>query len=451
MIGAANNTGALLLARYVLPVRPAHTLLDEHAVRVVDGRIDALLPAAEAVRRYPDDERIDLPEHVLMPGLINAHTHSPMTLLRGYADDLALEPWLREHIWPAEQRWVSPEFVRDGTRLALAEMLRGGVTCFNEMYFFPDVMAETVERAGLRAVIGVPIIDVPTPWARGIDDCLDKARALVADWSSSDRIDIALAPHAPYTVDDAGLSATVMLADEQGVLIAMHVLEASWEVANSKRQHGVGTLERLERLGVLGERFIAVHVVQVDEDDIARLALTGTQVVHCPESNLKLASGVSPVPELLRGGVNVSIGTDGAASNNNLDLLGEARTAALLAKGVSGDPEALDAWQTLDLLTINGARALGKGSELGSIEVGKRADLAAMDLSAPETQPLHEVHAQLVYSASSRQFTDVWVEGRRLLAEGEPTSEELRRAAEVGPVWKARLQERVTPSKSVQA
>jgi 5-methylthioadenosine/S-adenosylhomocysteine deaminase len=230
----------------------------------------------------------------------------------------------------------------------------------------------------------------------------------------------------------------------------MHVLEAPWEVSSSKRQYGLGTLERLERLGVLGQRFIAVHVVQVDEDDIERLAATGTHVVHCPESNLKLASGVSPVPELLRRGVNVSIGTDGAASNNNLDLLGEARTAALLAKGISGDPKALDAWQTLDLLTINGARALGKASELGSIEPGKRADLAAMDLRAPETQPLHEVHAQLVYSASSRQFSDVWVDGQRLLRDGELTGTPLRQAAEKGPVWKARLHDRDAPRESAQ-
>lgn len=433
------EAGTLLLPRYLLPVRPARTVLFDQAVRIAGGRIDAVMPASEALERFPRDQQIDLDRHVLMPGLINMHTHSPMSLLRGYADDLALDDWLRKHIWPAEQRWVSPEFVRDGMHLALAEMLRGGVTGFNEMYFFPEVMAETVAEVGMRASIGVPIIDVPTPWAGGIGECLDKASSLMADWSSHELIDIALAPHAPYTVDDKGLAATAGLARESRARVDMHVLEAAWEIAQSMDSHGMGSLERLDRHGLLGPGFLAVHMVQIDAEDIARVAATGTNIAHCPESNLKLANGVAPIPRLLEAGVNVCLGTDGAASNNNLDLLGEARTAALVAKGFSGDPEALSTWETLDLLTIGGARALGRDDDLGTIEAGKIADLCALDLAAPETQPLHNIASQLVYSASSRQFSDVWVAGQQLLVEGEPVSEALRSAPERAAKWQERL------------
>ncbi len=433
------SIGTLLLPRFVLPVRPERTVLREHAVRLLDGRIDAILPADEAAVRYPDDDRVDLGRHALLPGFVNAHTHSPMSLLRGYADDLALDAWLREHIWPAEQRWVSPEFVREGTQLALVEMLRGGVTCFNEMYFFPEVIAETADEAGLRAVIGAPVIDVPTPWASGIAECLERSRELVDRFAATERIDVALAPHAPYTVDEAGLAAVKALSEETGVRVNMHVLEAAWEIRHSREQFGKGPLQRLHGHGLLGPEFMAVHMVHLDEADIALLVETGTHVIHCPESNLKLGNGVCPVPALLEAGVNVALGTDGAASNNDLDLLGEARTAALVAKGFSGDPEALDAWKVLDLMTINGARAMGRESDFGTIEPGKLADLCAFDLDWPETQPVHRVHAQVVYSAASRQVSDVWVGGRRLLEAGAPTTLDLPGILASAEAWNARM------------
>jgi 5-methylthioadenosine/S-adenosylhomocysteine deaminase len=434
-----SGKGTLLLARSVLPVRPARTVLDDHAVRVVAGRITELLPRKTAIARFPEDEQVDLPRHVLMPGLINMHTHSPMSLLRGYADDLALDAWLREHIWPAEQRWVSPDFVRDGTALSMVEMLRGGQTCFNEQYFFPEVMADLVDQAGMRALIGAPVIDVRTPWASGIDECLARADALASAWGGHDRVSIALAPHAPYTVDDPGLDATRRLADEHGIRVNMHVLEASWEIDHSRKEHGQRVLDRLQAHGLLNDQFMAVHMVHLDDEDVAQLVETGTHVIHCPESNLKLASGVSPVAGLLEAGVNVAIGTDGAASNNDLDLLGEARTAALVAKGFSGNPEAVDAWSALELLTINGARALGQEDALGSIEPGKWADLCALDLDHPETLPVHHVHSQLIYSASARQFTDVWVAGRRLLHDGAVTAPGLGSATERAREWQARM------------
>lgn len=434
-----SDRGTLLLARTVLPVRPARTLLEDHAVRVVSGRITELLPRETAIARFPGDEVVELPRHVLMPGLINMHTHSPMSLLRGYADDLALESWLREHIWPAEQRWVSPEFVRDGTALALVEMLRGGQTCFNEMYFFPEVIADLVDTSGMRALIGTPVINVQTPWASGIEECLRHADALASDWGGHQRVSIALAPHAPYTVDDAGLAATRTLADRQRLRVNMHVLEASWEIDHSRKEFGQRVLQRLHAHGLLGEDFMAVHMVHLDDEDVAQLAETGAHVIHCPESNLKLANGVSPVAAMLDAGINVAIGTDGAASNNDLDLLGEARTAALVAKGFSGDPEALDAWSTLEMMTLNGARALGREADLGSIEPGKCADLCALDLDHPETLPVHHIHSQLVYSASARQFTDVWVAGRRLLHDGVVTAPGLGSAMEKAREWQGRM------------
>jgi 5-methylthioadenosine/S-adenosylhomocysteine deaminase len=414
--------GQLLFPRYLLPVRPAGCLLEDYALRIVGQAIEAILPAGEARERFPDDTEVVLDRHVLLPGLINMHTHSPMSLLRGYADDLALQEWLQQHIWPAEQRWVSPEFVRDGTRLAALEMLRGGVTCFNEMYFFPEEIAAVAGEAGMRACLGVPIIDVPTPWANGLADCLARAKELIEQLGGHDRLQAALAPHATYTVDDAGFEATGRLADDYGVRVNMHLLEASWEAGQSVRQYGLGPLQRLHALGLLNDNLVAVHMVHLDAADIEQVAAAGVQVVHCPESNLKLASGFSPVAAMSAAGINISVGTDGAASNNNLDLLAELRTAALLAKAVASDPLAINAWQALDMVTINAARALGLDGSLGTLEPGKQADLCAMDLDAAETQPLHHVHSQLVYSASSRQFSDVWVAGRRLLDGGIATT-----------------------------
>jgi len=376
---------------------------------------------------------------VLLPGLVNMHTHSPMTLMRGMADDLALDSWLREHIWPAENRYVSPDFVRDGTRLAIAEMLRGGTTCFNEMYFFPDDIARVTSEAGMRACIGMPVLGLRTPWALDAADCLRKARDVHATWQGDPLISTALAPHALYTVDDEGLSGVRKLSSRLDMPVAMHVLEIAWEIEHSRREYGKSPLQRLSDHGLLGPRFVAVHMVHVSEADIERLADTGTHVVHCPESNLKLASGLSPVTDLLAAGVNVCIGTDGAASNNNLDLLGELRTAALLAKGASGDPCALPAMQALELLTVNAAGALGLSDQIGSIEPGKQADLCAIDLDQPETQPLHNVVSQVVYAAARRQVSDVWVAGRRLLQQGELTTIDLAEVLDRAGAWRERL------------
>jgi 5-methylthioadenosine/S-adenosylhomocysteine deaminase len=429
-----------LLPRYLLPVRPRGEVLTNHAVLVEGDRIRALAPRAEALRNHPDARRVELPRHVLLPGLINMHTHSAMALLRGYADDLALDTWLNDHIWPAEKRWLSREFVRDGAELAVAEMIRGGTTCFNDMYFFPDDIAEVVERSGMRACIGLPIIEIESAWARGFDEYLQKALDMHDEYRLNERIETALAPHAMYTVTHEMLEKISVNSAERGMPVHLHLLEVEWEIRHSLQEHGIRPLRRLQELDLLNPRLIAVHVAHVSEDDIAQLSETGVNVVHCPESNLKLASGMCPVAEMLERGVNVTVGTDGAASNNNLDLLGELRTAALLAKGVAGDPRALDAVTAIDLVTINAARALGLGDRLGSIEPGKQADFCAIDLEFPETQPLHHhISSQLVYAASGRQVTDVWAAGERLLQDGELTRLDLQDILARAREWNRRM------------
>jgi len=345
-----------------------------------------------------------------------------MTLLRGLADDLPLMSWLRNHIWPTEQRWVSPRMILAGTRLAALEMLRGGTVCCNDMYYFPEVTAQALAECGLRALVGMILLDFPTVYGQGPDQYLSQGLALHDQYRGHPLIQTAFAPHAPYTVSDEPLGRVRGLADKLEVPIHIHLHETRDEITTSLRDHGVRPLQRLARLGLLGPKLIAVHMTQVEEEDIDLLAKTGTRVVHCPESQLKLASGFSPVTRLQAAGINVALGTDGTASNNDLDMLGETRTAALLAKGVTGDPAALPAHQALRMATLDGARALGLEAETGSLEVGKSADMIAIDLSQPETQPLYHPVSQIVYAASRSQIRHVWIAGRQLLRDGQPTS-----------------------------
>lgn len=409
----------LLCPKYLVPVRPRGQVLEGHCVAIdrSSGEILKILPAGRALAEYPGAAVHRLETHALLPGLVNMHTHSPMTLLRGYADDLRLDQWLQEHIWPAEARWANGEWVQLGTELAIAEMLRGGTTCFNENYFFPDRMAEVVEASGLRACIGIPVIGVETQWATGPDEYIEKGLAVVSK-HTSDRVRFSLAPHSMYTLEEHTLRRIAGLAKEMQVPVHMHLLEVEWEIKNSKQVHGLAPLQHADQLGLLNDRLIAVHMAHLSDADIALLTERAVNVVHCPQSNLKLASGVCRLADLLGAGVNVAIGTDSAASNNDLDLLDELRTAALLAKGLSGDPCVVDAETALELATINGARALGLEQRIGSIERGKQADFCAINLDYPRTQPVHHVISQVVYSAASSQVSDVWVSGKRLLENG---------------------------------
>lgn len=381
-----------------------------------------MLPTPEARARIRAAEEIELPGHVLTPGLINAHTHSPMTLLRGLADDLPLMIWLNEYIWPAEQQWVDSAFVRAGTRLAVLEMLKSGTTCFNDMYFFAEVTAKTAAEAGMRAVVGMIVTDFPTRFAETPDEYLRKGLALHDHYREHALIRTAFAPHAPYSVSDGPIERIRTLCDELEVQVHIHLHETRDEIVQSLRDHGRRPLARLERLGLLGPNLIAVHATQLEEPEITALARANAHVVHCPESNLKLAAGFCPAARLLDAGVNVALGTDGAASNNDLDMMGEIRTAALLGKGVADSPAALPAYTALRMATLNGARALGIDAETGSLEVGKSADIIALDLRDPDTQPVYNPVSQIVYPAGRDQVRQVWVAGRHLIRDGEPTT-----------------------------
>ena len=409
------NIDLLVHARWIIPVVEHNPVLENHCLVIHEGRIIDLLPSEEATAKYHAQIEHQYSNHALIPGLINAHTHAAMTLLRGLADDLPLMDWLNNHIWPAEGRWVSEEFIHDGTQLAIAEMLRSGTTCFNDMYFFPNVTARVAANAGIRACIGMIVIDFPTVWAQSSDEYIEKGLALSDEYRGHALIRTALAPHAPYTVSDAPLKQLQMLSDQMDLPVHMHVHETSHEVEQAVSTQGRRPLQRLQELGLLTPNLVAVHTTQLQDDEIEQLSTLGCHVVHCPESNLKLASGFCPVEKLIQAGVNTALGTDGTASNNDLDMFGEMRTAALLAKGVAGNAAALPAHTALRMATINGAKALGLEQTTGSLEVGKSADFVAVDFDVLEAMPVFDPVSHLVYSCGREQVADVWVAGRHLL------------------------------------
>ena len=429
----------LIEAGWVVPVVPHGVVLEDHAVAVSAGAIVAVLPTAEARARFTAKETVSRPDAALIPGLVNAHTHNPMTLLRGIADDLPLMTWLREHIWPVEAAVIGPEFVADGMALSIAEMLRGGTTCANENYFFPDVQAGVYKKYGFRALVGAVIIDFPSAWASSDDEYFDRACELHDAWRGDPLVGTAFAPHAPYTVNDANFERVRMLSDQLDVPVHLHLHETAQEIADSIQLHGQRPIARIERLGLMNDRLIAVHMTQLTEAEIQLCAERGVHVAHCAESNLKLASGFCPACALQRAGENLAIGTDGCASNNDLDMFGELRTAALLAKAVANDATALDAASALRAATLGGAQALGLGERIGSIEPGKDADLVCVDLSALETQPLHHVLSQLVYATGRQQVSDVWIAGRRKLDRRELVDIDTAAVIANARQWRARI------------
>ncbi len=429
----------LIHARWIIPVEPESVTYEHHSLAIHAGKIIDLLPTETALKIYTATTTENLANHALLPGLINCHTHSAMTLLRGVADDLALMDWLQNHIWPLEQKWMSPEFVKDGTDIAIAEMLLGGTTCFNDMYFFPDITAQQAIEHGIRAKVGLIVIDFPSAWAENSEEYIAKGLALHAQLQDASLCSTSFAPHAPYTVSDAPLEKIKALADELKLPIHMHIHETAFEVTQAQTESGQRPLARLAALGLINSSLLAVHMTQLNADEINLLAETGAHIVHCPESNLKLASGFCPVAQCLAAGVNVALGTDGAASNNDLDMFGEMRTAALLAKGVSGDASAVPAMTALKMATINGAKALGLDDITGSLTVGKAADVIAIDLSALETQPLYSPISQIVYAASRQQVSDVWVEGKHLVKQRQLTTMSIDDLKEKAQLWQARL------------
>ena len=428
----------LLLPTWLVPVEPAGVVLKDHGVGIRDGRIVFIGPRAQALKLVATQTR-ELPDMLLSPGLINAHGHAAMTLFRGMADDLPLMTWLEQHIWPAETKWVNEDFVRDGTNLAIAEQLKGGITCFSDMYFYPKVASECVHNSGIRAQIAIPILDFPIPGASSADESLRQAVELFADLKLHPRIKIAFGPHAPYTVGDENLEKIRVIADELDAAIHMHVHETAFEVHQAVEQNAERPVARLARLGLLSPRFQAVHMTQISDEDLSMLVESNSSVIHCPESNLKLASGFCPVERLWQAGVNVAVGTDGAASNNDLDLLGETRTAALLAKAVAGSATALDAHRALRMATLNGARALGIDSDTGSIEIGKAADLVAFDLSGLAQQPVYDPVSQLIYATGRDCVKHVWVAGKQLLEDRHLTRLDEQQLCATARAWGERI------------
>ena len=439
MSALPTDIDTLIEARWIVPVEPARSVLSDYALAIDGGRIAAILPAAEARTRYRAREVVALPGHALIPGLINLHGHSAMTLMRGLAEDLPLMDWLH-HIWPAEMRHVSPAFVYDGSLLACAEMLRGGITCFNDMYFFPRDTARAALDSGMRCAVGLIVVEFPSPYAADAQDYLSKGLALRDELKGEALLSFCFAPHAPYTVSDDNLRRVATYAEELGLPVQIHLHETQHEIDDSLKTHRVRPLQRLQEAGLLGPGLIAVHGVHFEAGEIETLARHGCHVAHCPSSNLKLASGIAPVTALRAAGVNVGLGTDGAASNNRLDLLEEMRLAALLAKGASGDATAIPDWHALEMATINGARALALDDQIGSLLPGKLADVVAVELASPEMAPCYDPLSHLVYAAGRAQVSDVWIGGRRQLANGALTGINTETLLARANYWRDRIQ-----------
>ncbi len=435
----AASADTVIEARWIIPVEPAREVLANHSLVITGGRITAILPTAQARIQYQPQQRVELTGHVLIPGLINLHTHAAMTLMRGLADDLDLMSWLKQHIWPAEMQHASEPFVYDGSRLACAEMLRGGVTCFNDMYFYPQATARAARQAGMRAALGLIVIEFPSPYAADAQDYLSKGLALRDELRNDPLLTFCLAPHAPYTVSDDSLRQIATFASELDLPVHMHVHETVAEIEQSIKEHGKRPVQRLAELGLLGPSLIAVHAIHLDAAEIRLFAEQGCHVAHCPTSNLKLASGFAPVRALLDAGVNVALGTDGAASNNRLDMLAEIRLAALLAKGVTGDATALPAWLALEMATLRAARALGMNQEIGSLRTGKCADVTAVRLDDIETSPCYDPLSPLVYAAGREHVSHVWVNGKLVLDERRLTTLDTHEVSARASYWRERM------------
>ncbi len=435
------NVDLMIHSRWIIPVEADERVLEHHSLIVNGERLDAIIPTKQAKQNYLARTEKNLDTHVLFPGFVNSHTHTAMSLLRGMGDDLPLMDWLQNHIWPAESRWVSPEFVEDGTQLAAAEMLLSGTTCVNDMYFFPDVAAQIFTRIGMRANIGLIIIDFPTNWANSADEYFSKGLEIADTFKSHPLINCSFAPHSPYTVSNKNLERVAMLNEELELGIHIHLHETEEEIYNSVKLHNLRPIERLNNIGILGPGTQAVHLTQINSQDLDILTNQRVHAIHCPQSNLKLASGFSPVHKIKQAGINVALGTDSAASNNSLDMLAEMKTAALLAKAVAKDATVLSAHKALEMATLSGAKALGRAHEIGSLSVGKKADVVALDLKHCATYPIDNPLTHLVYSAQSHQITDVWVGGRQLVNNRQLVSINAEETMTKANQWRQKIQQ----------
>ena len=423
-------------ARWVVTVDPSNSVLERHSVVISGNKIQDILPSGDIERHYIAARHLRRTHHAIIPGFINAHTHAAMSLFRGAAEDKPLFSWLNDVVWPLEKKWVDDEFVRDGTKLAIAEMIQSGTTCMNDMYLYPESAGIVAEQLHMRTCLGMIVLDFPTSWAKSADEYLAKGQALFERFESSDMVSTMLAPHAPYTVSDKTIGKVLQLAADKDLGVHMHVHETEQEVESAVQETGIRPIERLQRLGAINSKFIAVHATALNEEEISLLSESDSNVAHCPKSNLKLASGFCPTVELLKNHVNVGIGTDGAASNNSLNMLEELRFAALLAKGFSGDASEVPVHEALRLATINGAKCLGLDAVTGSLEPGKFADLSTIDLSEVHCRPLYDPVAQIVHSASRSQITDVFVGGRPVLQDRKLLTVDEEECIETADRWR---------------
>ncbi len=439
--GNASEADLIISAPWIVPVVPSNTVLTDHAIAIRNQRIVALAPRSEINQRFNPRESIALDTQALIPGLVNAHGHSPMALFRGIADDIPLKQWLEDRIWPLEGQYVSREFVRDGTLLAMAEMISGGTTCFADMYFFPDEVAKACLESKMRVQLASPVLDFPTAWAQDADEYIAKATQLHDDYRSSELVHTAFGPHAPYTVSDEPLIKLAALANELDVPIHIHMHETAQEITDALAADGRRPLQRMADLNLVGPRLVNIHATQLNSEEMQMLAEQGASVIHCPSSNLKLASGLCEVEKLRQTGVNVALGTDGAASNNDLDMFGELQLAAMVAKAVAEDPQALPAAAALEMATINAARAMGLDGDIGSLEIGKYADIAAVNLDNLSTIPVNNVISHLAYAVQAHHVSDVWCGGGELLRNGELVTLDLPYIKQRASHWQQTFQE----------
>lgn len=409
----------LIQAKWLIPCENDNEILKNHCLAISKGQIIDILPAEDAQKKYEAREVKHYPSHAIMPGFINSHTHTAMNVFRGLADDLELMDWLQNYIWPAETKFVSDELVYDASLLAIAEMIKSGTTCFNDMYFFIDATARAANDAGVRAGIGMTIINVPTAWAKTTDEYFKRSLEFLETYRNHDFIKPTIAPHSTYTLSHSDLEKVKTFRDEYQLKTNIHLQEAPSEMAYAKEHLKKRPLNLLDEIGLLDKDLIAIHMTQVNDEDFELLKKRQPSIVHCPESNLKLVCGLSPVDAFLKAGINVALGTDGAASNNDLDMISEMRTAAFIGKLKADDPKALPAHQVLQMATLNGAKALGLSDITGSLKIGKSADFIAIHLGEVETQPVYHAISQIVYAGSRHLVTDVWVHGKQLMKNRE--------------------------------
>lgn len=416
----------IITARWLITPHETGVTVIQHAALLIErldqggrilnvGKADAVIQALESTNA--PHVRIDLGDSIIAPGLINAHTHAAMTLLRGAADDMPLADWLQKRIWPMEGTLVDASFVSVGTQLAAAEMLLGGTTTCADMYFYPTAAANAFLSIGVRAQLAVPVIEFPSRYAADADAYIAAGLAARDEFLAEPTLSFALGPHAPYTVSDATWQRVNAYAAELGMIVHTHLQETAQELSDAVAKDSLRPTQRLQKLGTLGPDFVAVHAVHLNDGDIELLAKNNASVVHCPSSNLKLASGIAPVSAMMKAGINVALGTDGAASNNRLDMFEEMRLAALLAKVQTSDASAMSAAQALTAATLSGARALGLSDITGSLEIGKAADIIAISTNRPAMNPLYDPISHFVYVASRDDVTDVWVNGVHRVAQ----------------------------------